>query len=144
MSLSARLPRQLINQLLQHAQSFPDAEVCGLVAARAGWPERLYRVANVAEEPGRLFTLDPQGQIDAMRRMRETGEELFAIYHSHPHAPALPSATDLRESAYPEALYLIISLNTKGVLEMRGWRLLAGEAQEVELETVESAEEERA
>jgi hypothetical protein len=26
-------------------------------------------------------------------------------------------------SAYPEALYLIISLNTKGILEMRGFKI---------------------
>ena len=55
--------------------------------------------------------------------MREQQEELFAIYHSHPTAPAEPSATDLEMANYPDALYLIISLNTKGVLEMRGFRL---------------------
>ncbi len=55
--------------------------------------------------------------------MRENGEALFAIYHSHPTSPAEPSAIDLELAAYPDALYLIISLNTKGVLEMRGFRL---------------------
>ncbi len=138
MSLDAQLPRPLVNQLLAHAQSRPEEEVCGLIGAHADQPERLYPVANVARTPGRLFQLDPQGQIDAMRAMREAGQTLFAIYHSHPHAPARPSPTDLTEAAYPEALYLIISLNTKGVLEMRGWRLMDGTAREVALETVEA------
>ena len=85
-------------------------------------------------EPQRLFAMDPARQIDAQRRMRERGEELFGIYHSHPHSPAQPSATDLEQAGYPEALYIIVSLNTKGVLEMRGFRLVDNNAVQVQLE----------
>ena len=60
---------------------------------------------------------------DAMKKMREADEELFAIYHSHPAAPATPSITDLELAAYPDAFYLIISLSTKGVLEMRAFKI---------------------
>lgn len=120
---STTLPRALVNEMLRHAQSSPTNEVCGLIGACAGLPSRCYQVANVAGEPTRLFQMDPRGQIEALRLMRERGEQLFAIYHSHPHSPPTPSATDLQEAGYPEVLYLIISLDTKGVLEMRGWRL---------------------
>lgn len=130
------LPRPLVNDILTHAQQSPENEVCGFIAAKRQQPQRVYRIANVAEEPGRRFAMDPKAQIEAMRRIRENGEELFAIYHSHPHAPAAPSPTDLREAAYPEALYLIISLNTKGVLEMQGFRLRAHEVESVELNVV--------
>jgi proteasome lid subunit RPN8/RPN11 len=128
------LPRELINQLLTHAQHSPEAEVCGLIG-RGGDTGRyqVYPVANVAPEADHLFAMEPKAQIDAMRRMRESGETLFAIYHSHPHAPAEPSLRDLQEAAYPEALYLIISLNTKGVLEMRGFRLQGNEVNSVDL-----------
>ncbi len=112
----------------------PDVEVCGLIAARAGRPIRAIPVSNVSHEPERLFAMDPAGQIDAQRRMREHGEELFGIYHSHPHSPAEPSAMDLERAGYPEALYIIVSLNTRGVLEMRGFRLRDGKATEVQLE----------
>ncbi|MGM0594050.1 MAG: Mov34/MPN/PAD-1 family protein [Pseudomonadota bacterium] len=127
------LPRELINQLLAHAQHSPEAEVCGLIGSRDERAFNVYPVDNVATEADHLFAMDPQQQIEAMRRMREAGEALFAIYHSHPHAPAEPSARDLREAAYPEALYLIISLNTEGVLEMRGFRLNRGEVMNVDL-----------
>jgi len=70
-----------------------------------------------------LFAMDPTQQITAMRTMRERGETLFAIYHSHPNSPPLPSATDLAQANYPDTLYLIISLQTRGVLEMRGFYL---------------------
>lgn len=128
------LPITLVNKILTHAQHSPETEVCGLISARGGVPDAVYPIANVSEAPERLFTMEPVAQIEAMRQMREAGEELFAIYHSHPHAPAEPSARDLAEAAYPEALYLIVSLDTKGVLEMRGFRLHKGEIEKVDLE----------
>lgn len=127
------LPRALVNQLLGHAQHSPEEEVCGLIGRTGDEGFSVYPVTNVAAETDHLFTMAPQEQIDAMRRMRENGEQLFAIYHSHPHAPAEPSLRDLEEAAYPEALYLIISLNTKGVLEMRGYRLHQGRVESVDL-----------
>jgi proteasome lid subunit RPN8/RPN11 len=134
---TVQLNRTIINQILSHAQQSPEAEVCGLISRRDSRAERIYRVANVAEAPGVLFRMDPEGQIEAMRSMRERGEELFAIYHSHPHAPAQPSPRDLAEAAYPEALFLIVSLDTKGVLEMRAFYLRGGEVEKVDLETIE-------
>lgn len=128
------LPRQLVNQVLHQAQTTPEVEVCGLIAARNGRPVRAVAVSNISDQPQRLFAMDPASQIDALRRMREQGETLFGIYHSHPHSPAVPTATDLAQAGYPEALYLIVSLNTRGVLEMRGYRLRDSQATEVQLE----------
>ncbi|HWV23920.1 MAG TPA: Mov34/MPN/PAD-1 family protein, partial [Thermomicrobiales bacterium] len=42
-------------------------------------------------------------------QMRDGGYLLGAIVHSHLHGPATPSATDLREAHYPDALLLIAS-----------------------------------
>lgn len=126
------IPRTLVNDILTHAQASPEDEVCGLVVVKDG-KMRSIHVANVADEPANRFAMDPRGQIEAMRHIRENGEALFAIYHSHPHAPAAPSPTDLKEAAYPEALYLIVSLNTKGVLELQGFRLRNHAVESVEL-----------
>lgn len=128
------LPRVIVNQLLHQAQVNYRQEICGLIGARNGVPSNCYPINNIAPDPQRQFFMDPQGQIEAMRRMREGGEELFGIYHSHPETPPLPSKSDLAQAAYPEALYLIISLNTKGVLEMRGFRLQGEVYEEIELQ----------
>ncbi len=117
------LPRALVNQILHHAQASPELEVCGLIGSKGGTPCTCHPVANAATDPGLRFQLDPAGQIKAMRQIREAGEELFAIFHSHPAAPAEPSPADLAEAAYLDALYLVVSLDTKGVLEMRGFRI---------------------
>lgn len=132
------LPRPLVQKLFAHAQSEPGTEVCGLVSGKNGSPLRHYPIANVSGEPSHLFDMDRAQQLGALKSMREKGEELFAIYHSHPTAPAEPSARDVEQLAYPEAVYLIISLNTKGVLELRAWRARQQSMDEIPLKILES------
>lgn len=126
-----QIPLKITQQLLHHAQTSPDSEICGLIGAKNGVPCSCYPIENSAPQPEKKFLLNAQQQIAAQVAMREKGEELFAIYHSHPTAPALPSQTDIDLANYREALHLIISLNTKGVLEMRGFKIEDGEAREV-------------
>ena len=133
------LPRKLTHQLLHLAQLSPDAEVCGLVGANAqGLPVSCYPVKNDADTPANRFLLEARQQIAAMKQIRENGETLFAIYHSHPSAPAVPSASDIDQADYPPALHLIISLNTKGVLEMRGFEIQSGQVRELVLRLIEN------
>lgn len=127
------IPRTLANKILSHAQQNPTTEACGLVSAHQGQPDRVYPVQNVANDPQHLFEMDPAILIHSIKNMRDQGDELFAIYHSHPDAPARPSATDLAQASYPDSLYLIVSLNTKGVLEMRGFYLREQQIEDVDL-----------
>ena len=133
---TTQLPRHIVNQILTHAQHSPSDEVCGLISMRDGQLAHSYPVKNIARQPDRLFFMDPKAQIETMRTIREQGESLFAIYHSHLNAPAMPSKRDLDEASYPDALYLIISLDTKGVLEMRGFHLRDDVIEAVELEVI--------
>ncbi len=128
-----QIPRKLANKLLHLAQISPNLEICGLIGGKNGQPISCYPVANTAEQPQQRFELDTSQQILAMTKMRDMGEQLFAIYHSHPTAPATPSITDLELAPYPDTLYLIISLNTKGVLEMRGFKIADNSAKEIVL-----------
>jgi len=133
MPAEIQISRKLTNQLLHLAQLSPSLEICGLIGIQDDSSLHCYPINNVAEHPQQQFLLDASQQIAAMSKMRESNQELFAIYHSHPTTPALPSSEDLALSAYPSALYLIISLNTKGILEMRGFRINQDSAQEISL-----------
>lgn len=129
---TVQIPRTLVNQLLHQAQLSPAKEVCGLVG-RKDDNCICYPIENVATDASVLFALNASEQLAAFKDMKEKGEDLFAIYHSHPNSPAIPSRIDIDEANYMDALYLIISLNTKGVLEMRGFYLNDGQTEEVEL-----------
>lgn len=127
------IPKKIIQDLLHHAQQTPKQEVCGLISSQNEIPYRSYPIKNTAAQPEIFFKLDAQQQIQVMAKMRNNNEQLFAIYHSHPTAPAIPSSSDIEQANYPDALYIIISLNTKGVLELRGYKINDSQYTEVPL-----------
>jgi len=127
------LPRSLVNRILAHAQQNPSVEVCGLIANDASNKKSYYAIDNVAEDPSCRFLMDAAQQIKAMKQMRDRQQQLFAIVHSHPTSSAQPSALDIAENGYPDAFYIIISLNTKGIMEMRAYTQQQDSMQEVEL-----------
>lgn len=54
--------------------------------------------------------------------MDEKGEELVAIYHSHPLSQPYPSPTDRAEAHYPDAFYVLVSLRSAEP-ELRAFRI---------------------
>jgi len=131
------LPRPLINKVLAHAQQNPDVEVCGLIGSRVGSStsaeKDYYAIDNVSNNPHCRFLMDAPQQIKILKQMREKQQELLAIVHSHPTSTAVPSQLDIAESSYKDVFYIIISLNTKGVLEMRAYTQQKDSMQEIEL-----------
>lgn len=121
MNKKQNLPRTLANRLLTLAQLDPENEICGLISLKGENDYQVYPIENIAEDRQCRFEMQPQQQIDALRNIRETEAELFAIFHSHPHSAARPSKMDMDEAAYDDALNIIISLDTRGVLDMRGY-----------------------
>lgn len=126
-----QLPRKLASKLLHLAQQSPTQEICGLISLKNGTLQTCYPITNVATKPQNRFLLDEKEQIHALKTMREKGEELFAIYHSHPTAAAYPSTLDLEMANYENALYFIISLNVKGILELHAFQIENKHATEI-------------
>ncbi|MBI3961876.1 MAG: M67 family metallopeptidase [Deinococcus sp.] len=126
-----RLPKNLLDQMLRHLQAEAPQEACGLLSGRDRQPVRLYQIRNVASTPQVRYDMDPQELLSAFLDMDARGEELVAVYHSHPASPAYPSATDQRLASCPQAVYLIVSLAGPSP-EVRGFRL-DQQVEEVEL-----------
>ncbi|HHJ34850.1 MAG TPA: M67 family peptidase [Gammaproteobacteria bacterium] len=127
------LPRPLVNKILAHAQKNPDVEVCGLIGNSTTQQKDYYPIENVSRNPRCHFLMDAPQQISAIKQMRDKNQQLFAIIHSHPDTVASPSRQDIEESGYKDVFYLIISLNTKGVLEMRAYTQQQKGMQEIDL-----------
>ena len=128
-----RLPRPLVNKILAHAQQNPEIEVCGLIGNSSSNKKNYYPIDNIANNPSCRFLMDAPQQISAIKKMRDKQQQLFAIVHSHPSTNATPSQLDIDESSYKDVFYIIISLNTKGVLEMRAYTQQQKSMQKVDL-----------
>jgi len=127
------LPRPLVNKILAHAQSNANMEVCGLIGSNTAGEKNYYAIDNISKNPSCRFLMDAPQQINAMKKMRNKQQQLFAIVHSHPTTSAEPSQLDIEENGYKNVFYIIISLNTTGVLEMRAYTQMGDSMQEVEL-----------
>jgi [CysO sulfur-carrier protein]-S-L-cysteine hydrolase len=127
-----KVSRQIYDELLAHAQEDAPNECCGLIGGNDGVAKTVYRARNAEASPLR-YNLDPQDQFRIMTEMDERGEELSGIYHSHTASPAYPSQTDINLAAYPDTLYLIVSLAV-GEKPLRAYRIDAGKVDEVELQ----------
>jgi [CysO sulfur-carrier protein]-S-L-cysteine hydrolase len=104
-----RIPKNVFHEMLEHARREHPNECCGLLAGKDGAVGKHYRMTNTHRSPVSYF-MEPKEQFSAFKTMREEGLSLLAIYHSHPHTQAYPSPTDVRLAFYPDAAYLIISL----------------------------------
>lgn len=128
-----KIKRPLALHLLSLAQRSPDAEICGLVGSKDGVLSTCYAIDNIADAPAQTFLMQPEQQAAALQSIQAKGETVYAIYHSHPSTPPVPSEKDLAEAGQHSAYYLIISLSTKGVLEMAAYQLNNGRVAAVEL-----------
>ena len=124
------LNRTLLNEMLAHVAGLWPEEACGLVGGRDGRAARVYPVDNVRHSPV-VFEMEPVQQIKAMLAMEAEGLELIAIYHSHPDGPARPSATDVANAYYPDAVQLIISLADRTRPSVRAFTIIDGAVAEV-------------
>lgn len=82
------------------------------------------------------YEMDPAQLIGALRGLRDVGEELIAIYHSHPHGPARPSRIDIERAYYPDVAYVIVSLAEPERPRAAAFRILVGEALEIEVHAI--------
>jgi hypothetical protein len=91
------IPRRLAITILHEAQIAQPQSIRGWVQEQGGEPARYHHGEPAADCWARLWSI--------------------------PLAPAVPVAGDLSAGG----LHLLVSLNTKGVLEMRAWELRAGQ-----------------
>jgi [CysO sulfur-carrier protein]-S-L-cysteine hydrolase len=121
--MNLKISQRLIDEMIGHAREDLPNECCGMVGGRDGEATRVVRVANAAASPLR-YEMDPQGQYDALKSIEDGGEELLAIYHSHTKSAAYPSQTDVNQAvAWPEQVYLIVSLADPDAPEVKGYLL---------------------
>ena len=90
------------------AAAYPR-EACGLLLGAGGRITEAQPTANLHPSPETHFEIDPQALIGAHRAARAGGPELIGYFHSHPHGPPAPSATDRACAARDGKVWAIIA-----------------------------------
>jgi proteasome lid subunit RPN8/RPN11 len=127
-----RITKELIEEIVAHAREDAPNECCGMIGGSDGRALTAYRATNAEASPLR-YSIDAQEQFDLMRRIEDAGEELVAIYHSHTRSPAYPSQTDVNLAGWPDAVYLIVSLQGPDPPDVKGFWIRDGQIGDAEL-----------
>ena len=100
--------------------------------AGRGRPSSCTGLENAARSPLR-YEISPQDQYRIEMAIEDAGLELGAIYHSHTRSAPYPSQTDINLAFHPDALYVIIGVDTEEAV-VRAFRIVERKVEEVTLE----------
>lgn len=132
MTDSLRLSRAQLETVFDHTRACKPEEACGILAGdRDGNVKRVFLMENT-EHSSSFYVMDSREQFQVFDEMERDGLELVAIFHSHPHSPAFPSAQDMELAFYPDAVYLIISLMNEEP-ESHAFRIVEDRVTEIEI-----------
>ena len=126
MATTITLPRSIHDEIIAHALEGAPEEICGILGGRDGVATELVRGRNEATNRIMDYWVDGQTLLKQFD-FEDRGEEMIAIYHSHPVDEAYPSATDARNAFYPDAVYIICSLLQPDRPVIRAYRLISDE-----------------
>ncbi len=130
------IPTSMKDEMIRHARGELPYEACGIIA---GVTEEeaveFYPASNELKSETR-YNIAPEDLYRIMMDLEKKGLDVWGIFHSHPATPAYPSATDLKQSYYPEAYYLILSFIDPEKPELRAFKIDREEMEEVEVKEI--------
>ena len=129
------LEQRYVDEMIAHAREDVPNECCGIIAGKDGAVTQLYRAKNAEASPYR-YNVDPKDLLRIYRDLESRGWDLLVIYHSHTHTEAYPSPTDQKLAAWPDAIYVIVSLEDEEKPVVRAFQIKDEKVAEEELRVV--------
>lgn len=138
-----KMPKVLRDQMVAHCRSTYPKEACGVLAAEArnesglasalrapgspgGAPGevvvQVYPMTNVDDSPIG-YSLNPAEQLAVEKQMRQRGQRMIGIYHSHTASEAYPSSVDVSLAISSDVSYVLISLKNRNRPEFKSYRI---------------------
>jgi proteasome lid subunit RPN8/RPN11 len=133
--MSFQLEQRYIDDMIAHAREEAPNECCGVLLGSNGRVEQFRRCTNAEHSPFR-YSVDPRELLQIDREAREHDWDVISIYHSHTHTQAYPSPTDVRLAGYPEAIYVLVSLQNPEQPVVRAFYIRDGVITEEPLEAL--------
>lgn len=125
-----QMDRGVYEAVIGVGQAGYPLEVCGLLAGANDRITHYYPVYNRLESPV-AFEMEPKQQIETMLAIEAEGQQVLAIYHSHPKGPSVPSATDVDRAYYPELIQFILSLQEPKRPSLRAFTIVDNQVDEI-------------
>ena len=117
------LPKEIAESIARFAREAYPYECCGALLGADASVSQALPIANSSDEPKeRRYRIDAHDFMRALKTAEQKQLEILGFYHSHPNHPARPSAYDL-EHAWPNLIYVILSIDSHGAGELTAWRL---------------------
>lgn len=134
-----QVTEEVHRQMIQHAYAESPLESCGILGGHGHLADRFFPTTNGARS--RIGYSIPEREIlRVMRTLDAEGADLVGIFHSHPATPAYPSSTDIRLAHYPDAYYLICSLQNPRRPVIRAFLIRNGVVTEEPIEVLAPAD----
>jgi proteasome lid subunit RPN8/RPN11 len=133
-ALKLAISRVDLETIIEYARHDYPYETCGMIGGRDHTARIVAPLPNSSPTPRVHYEIERQAMVDSVMRFHKLGLEVVAIYHSHPDAPAVPSALDIAQAAWPDAVYLIVGLQDPEQPDVCAWLIRNGDVQPVELE----------
>jgi proteasome lid subunit RPN8/RPN11 len=124
----------LLDEVISHCREIYPKEACGILAGKDRIVKRVYKMRNI-ENSSISYIMDSKEQFTIMKEIRKDGLDITAIYHSHPDVYAYPSPKDIKLAAYPDSVYVIVSLLSKEP-KVKAFTIKDGAVKEVELKVI--------
>ncbi len=120
-------PPGALKRVVDLAEAAYPSEACGLIVGRrADGGVRVTRIEpspNLARAPDHRFEIDTALRLRLQRELREGGNEIIGLYHSHPDGATEPSATDLAQAWEPALVWLIVAVADGQAIQVAAHRL---------------------
>ena len=118
-----RISRALYDEVIVHCKSRYPKEACGYLAAGAsGAVVQVYPMTNVEDSPIG-YAMDPKEQLLIEKQMRQRGQQMAGIYHSHTASAAYPSSVDVSLAISPDVSYVLVSLQDQAHPAFKSYRI---------------------
>ena len=128
-STALAFPRPLYDEMVAMYCPIPRWKCAGCCSGREGVVDRVWPVPNALRSPV-AYRMDGPEFAAAMIGCEF---EPLGIFHSHPAGPSMPSPTDIAQAAYPDSIYVVISLQNTSP-SVRAFRIVDGQVTEVKLD----------
>lgn len=139
MATGVRVTARVLDKMREDARASLPFECCGLLSGQErdqeGLITEIFPTTNASAAVNEFF-IPPEELIVVFRTLRQRGQKLLGIYHSHPQGENVPSRRDIEMAFYPACAYFILSPRALRERHIRAFEIVDGKVTELTIEVL--------